>query len=1022
MRTRQPKLKVTKKMDKSSKTDAPKDSSKAGQAVGLNLVDLSQELNRTEHNFHKSRDTQGVLGSSYDWMKNNLGGSYETGSWIGRRWSNVLNYDMGSEAIQKNIDRTKQLVASGDTDKIARASEIADGRINLKATNTAKEYNNDQRLAVNLLADTATFAAVTLTRGKGGRDILELAVRGAVVKSGLKAVDGSYSKPLDDAATGAFIGVMTPLAGALGRGTGMVAETAPAIRALSTTTQSRAVSAVRFGTEGAALGHTQQISSLFEQKRLDGERAGQAFWKANLDSIANPTGAALGFAGGALGGFLFGKIAKSEVPNKPRPPFEQEVALEIPKSPGGTPVGPFEPSPGRHPKGPIDGGGSAAVGAGKAVSDLPSKDMVAVTGENGKVIARNGLVPTDVVPTGRKVGAALSIQEKSSPAFESRSPLSPAGNSIESGSISQSLKIESKPPETIVAGDTASGVNVRTKVTDEVASNAVDGQTMRSILAQLRGPLPSAIEQRVSIKALWNSVYPEYSVPNYQKFYSALRSQEAEVIDFGPFGTIRSVADGDKKLQSMNLKWHTKESLTGENLQTDKVVFGDGTELVKEKVFLPHMSKSSVVREILPTERPDLKFIKMVEIDDSFRLTKIDENTTLFHNLSTNVANVYRRDHIKSLVWAVKEGTNPKSVREITLSGLTGKEIIFTRLKGDFDPALLQKTAEGRPLLPYLEKEGIVKDVAPSPSSSHGKLKMLPHDEFELQKKFYEENASRFPITRWSSDCNELVMKDASGQTRNFFIPTANFIETADTAALYSILGNNRRALRELTQTPTLTKGSIERGVVSEPIFDEKAIRLSFSGQYETSLAKDKSMYFARTGYMSSSLADLEKAVKTAINYAKSKDGTVLVVDSTKRAQGTEQIKQMLPGYTSGAEKRLGGISEEVYEDLQEYVAGKHLAIVKPEALKANITRSHDREFRQLFIDEFAAHEVLARAFAAGKKMELTETSSSFIKQVEANRVLADKAYKEERYRESGQRRSLAPRLKSLPIPGSGRN
>ncbi|MFA5911313.1 MAG: hypothetical protein WC815_21265 [Vicinamibacterales bacterium] len=956
-------------MDKTAKIDGPEDPSKAGQAVGLNLVDLSKELNRAEHNFHKSRDTQGVLGSSYDWMKNNLGGSYETGSWFARRWSNVLNYDMGSEAIQKNIDRTKQLVAAGQTDKIVKATEIADGRISLKTTNTAREYNNDQRLGVNFLADTATFAAVALARGKG---VIDLAVRGAVVKSGLKAVDGSYSKPLDDAATGAFIGVMTPFAGALGKTTGMIAETAPAAL------QSRAVSAVRFGTEGAVLGHTQQISSLFEQKRVDGERAGQAFWKANLDSVANPTGAALGFVGGGLGGFLFGRarISQSVVPEVPSPPnlptgprsplapaSNSAEGLQIPRALN-SPSGPIEPISGPHPK-----------GSGKFA---------------GSVV---------------RAGADLS-----SPPSSARSPLSELG----------AVPAESAA----MTGARAAGVNGNAaigKAAGEIRIS-IPGSNLPSIpriIDELRGPRSWAIEERVPIKPLSKSVYPEYSVPDFRRFESALRSEKATVMDFEPFGAIRSVADGDKKLQSMNLKWQTKGSLREGNLSTNKVVFSDGTELVGEKLFLPHMSKSSTVREILPTERPDLKFIKMVEIDDSFRLTKIDENTTLFHNLSTNVANVYRRDHSRSLAWDVKEGTNPKSVLETIFNG---NRAGFKKTMGDFDPALLQKTAEGRPLRPYLEQESMVKDV-PAPSSPpHGKLKMLPYDEFQFKRNFYEENAKHYPAPRWSPDCNELSVKNASGQITNFFIPTANFIETADTTTLYSILGNNRRALRELTQTPALTKGSVEKGIVSEAIFDEKAIRLSFSGQFETSLAKDKGMYFARTGDMFASLEDLEKAVKTAITYAKSKDGTILVVDSTKHAQENAQLKLMLPGYTSGAQKRLGGITEEVYEDLQSYVAGKHLVIVKPESLKANITGSGDREFRQLFIDEFATQEVLARAFAAGKKLELTETSSLFKKQVEANLILAEKTAKEVAQRKSEQRRSVAPELKSLPIPGSGRN
>lgn len=480
-------------MDKSSKIDAPDDSSKVGQAVGLNLVDLSQELNRAEHNFHKSRDTQGVLGSSYDWMKNNLGGSYETGSWLARRWSNVLNYDMGSEAIQKNIDRTKQVVASGDPDKIARASEIAEGRISLKATITAKEYNNDQRLGVNLLADTATIAAVALTRR---RDILDLAVRGAVVKSGLKAVDGSYSKPLDDAATGAFIGVMTPIAGALGKGTGLIAETAPAIRAFNTTFQPRTVSAVRFGTEGAVLGYTQQTSSSFEQKRVDGERAGEAFWRATLDSVANPTGAALGFAGGALGGFLLrrSRIAKIEVPETPIPPGgprsplaptsnSAEVGLQIPRSPNG-PLEPIRPTSGSDlppskfmdtagkptdllnglgeaigPDGkvrPVVGGSAALPGAAvtgtRAATDVApgtamaaadaarraSKDMWGVTGGIPKLndiesIARSGMVPP---PVGRvAVTGEVNVPKNARFAGDHADPTTNVGNNAAAGNL-----------------------------------------------------------------------------------------------------------------------------------------------------------------------------------------------------------------------------------------------------------------------------------------------------------------------------------------------------------------------------------------------------------------------------------------------------------------------------------------------------------------------------------------------------------------------------------------------------------
>ncbi|MDR3616721.1 MAG: hypothetical protein P4L53_24405 [Candidatus Obscuribacterales bacterium] len=257
---------------------------------GLDLASLN--LQAAAKDFKVTEDNQGFLGRSYDWMKNHIGTSAESGSTIGKVWSHVISSDTGSVAVQKKLDQGMGAIVDASSDALnpdhSKASEVAASIVAKQAIDSVNKYDQSQKQGVETLSDALAVGAVLASRKLS---ILGSALIGSASKTVAKFADGAYSNPGDDIITGGMMGLALPvgrLAGtANGVLTGMIeADLSKApLTNLAGQIMHKVYSApgriaMSMATEGAVVGWSQDSVQSYKQFRDNGDDRPSALSKS----------------------------------------------------------------------------------------------------------------------------------------------------------------------------------------------------------------------------------------------------------------------------------------------------------------------------------------------------------------------------------------------------------------------------------------------------------------------------------------------------------------------------------------------------------------------------------------------------------------------------------------------------------------------------------------------------------------------------------------------------------------------
>ncbi|CAN5289356.1 hypothetical protein BH11CYA1_BH11CYA1_12380 [soil metagenome] len=144
--------------DKDHKNDRGNEANSHVERPQLDLLSVSN-LAVTEKNFKVSLDQQGVVGKFYDALKNNFGGSSKSDSWLERRWSAVLDSELGSVAVKQDIAAAKPLFSSDGK-----------GNLVLSASQAAKDFDRSQETGKYVIGGAAlALSATLLLHGRVGK-------------------------------------------------------------------------------------------------------------------------------------------------------------------------------------------------------------------------------------------------------------------------------------------------------------------------------------------------------------------------------------------------------------------------------------------------------------------------------------------------------------------------------------------------------------------------------------------------------------------------------------------------------------------------------------------------------------------------------------------------------------------------------------------------------------------------------------------------------------------------------------
>jgi hypothetical protein len=290
---------------------------------------LQAELLDTRNALERDVAKQGFIGKTYDWLKGHAGTSADSTGWFKRGWSGVLNYDDSSAAIEKKFDDTAQKLDRYSENPSAPSliqnfqSEVqnrSDGTVGLNADSMVTRYDRSQSAGVNGIADAAVLA-LSFTKARAVSSLLHAGLAGATTKMLLKAIDGGYSTPLDDALSGGLVGASLN-ASLVGRTAGDVVAAKMENNGLISSFERRTglvsgtpISMFKSGMQFAPVGALTAVSSSYTSFRADGENRPSAFAHALDDA---PKGAAQGFALGTLAGLI--KVVPREGSDSAVPP------------------------------------------------------------------------------------------------------------------------------------------------------------------------------------------------------------------------------------------------------------------------------------------------------------------------------------------------------------------------------------------------------------------------------------------------------------------------------------------------------------------------------------------------------------------------------------------------------------------------------------------------------------------------------------------------------------------------------
>ncbi|MCD8378340.1 MAG: hypothetical protein LUB59_06095, partial [Candidatus Gastranaerophilales bacterium] len=229
-------------------------------AIDQNLA----KLNNEEKRLNKTKNEQGFIGSSWDWIKNKTGigdGSDKAKNQIEaeRKLLNQIKTGKVSKKDFKEItgvEYSKENLNKFLSGELSQASAKIDG------------YKEGQEMASDVAGDmisgiaavgiyTAAVAAAPFTGGASiAVGIAAATASGALIKAGVKALDtvGTDRKYTlkdfgHDAATGAFSGALAPITGGLGGAVGKTVATKLGIQAVKQVGKEVAETAVETGVK-----------------------------------------------------------------------------------------------------------------------------------------------------------------------------------------------------------------------------------------------------------------------------------------------------------------------------------------------------------------------------------------------------------------------------------------------------------------------------------------------------------------------------------------------------------------------------------------------------------------------------------------------------------------------------------------------------------------------------------------------------------------------------------------------------
>lgn len=330
--------------------------------------ELNQKHNDSFEIAQEALKDQGIIGQSFDSMKNTIGTTGEGKAWYnpGRWWSGLFDSDLGSNSVKKSIDaeagkitKLQEAAAKGDEASFKPLYKEITGQDfdpnraehTPKSSKLAAEYDSSQRAGVDTITDvsSALVTAVALRSGKGAmassmaRAMGSGAVVGGVTKASLMQVDGRYADLKRDAAIGALWGAGMPIGEAAGAGLSRVVGNkygmavtgnflTGRIETMGMGMSRRLLSAsVKSGTSGAVFGGLEAPT----RHTIQSVSEGKAITASDL-LTKSIQGTAFGFVGGTAFGMVFdgvGDVFKSRRPPAMDGPTPKKVnGVDVPTS------------------------------------------------------------------------------------------------------------------------------------------------------------------------------------------------------------------------------------------------------------------------------------------------------------------------------------------------------------------------------------------------------------------------------------------------------------------------------------------------------------------------------------------------------------------------------------------------------------------------------------------------------------------------------------------------------------------
>jgi len=301
---------------------------------------LAQQLAQASSDFHAESQSQGIIGKSFDFLKDTLGTSAKDHSSFhpAALWSHLLNNDTSSATINNELQREQQLVnklnaAAQNHDSVTFSNVYKDltGTVydtdgaktsQLPAAQLFKDYSQSQRNGVEFVTDNAAMLASALCfhSARFGSTAKSLALAlgsgslvGSATKISLKQIDSKYANFKEDLVTGTVDGIAVPLGevagGALSKYAGNKLELRVSGGFLNTRIETEGAGFVtRAFSAGLRTGAVNSVFNSLEYPTrdfLNHQKIGTSIGTGQLLEDF-----ALGTATGFAGGLAFGAVAE----------------------------------------------------------------------------------------------------------------------------------------------------------------------------------------------------------------------------------------------------------------------------------------------------------------------------------------------------------------------------------------------------------------------------------------------------------------------------------------------------------------------------------------------------------------------------------------------------------------------------------------------------------------------------------------------------------------------------------------